>query len=288
MVPISFEYFPPKTEEQQAVFQQTHQSLCQLNPEYVSVTYGAGGSTLNFTEKTVLDIQSGSGQDVAPHISCLGGQLDEIRDLLSRYREAGISRLVALRGDMPSGMAMAGELRWANELVSFIRQETGDHFHIAVACYPEFHPESETARRDLDHFGLKVDAGANEAITQFFFNTDAYFRFVDDCEKRGIDVPIVPGIMPIINYSKLARFADMCGAEMPRWLRVRLRDFGDDRQSIRAFGIDFVTELCQRLIDGGAPSLHFYTLNRALASREICANLGLAADDTKQESQKVG
>ncbi len=275
MIPISFEYFPPKTAEQNIVLNETHRRLTRLQPEYCSVTYGAGGSTVNHTERSVMDIHHAAEIPVAPHISCLGGAMNDLKSMLNRYQDAGINRLVALRGDMPSGMAVAGELRWANELVSFIRQETGDHFHIAVACYPEIHPEAETANRDLDFFKQKVDAGANEAITQFFFNADAYFRFLDDCQVRNIDIPIVPGIMPIINFSRLSRFASMCGAEMPRWLRLRLRDFGDDRDSIRDFGIDFVTDLCQRLIDGGAPSLHFYTINRSLATLKICKRLGL-------------
>jgi methylenetetrahydrofolate reductase (NADPH) len=273
MIPISFEYFPPKTAEQKAVFQDTHAALKLLSPEYFSVTFGAGGSTLEHTEDTVLAIHR--EQPVAPHISCLGGHAESIGQMLDRYREVGINRIVALRGDMPSGMGVGGEFRYANELVRFIRQHAGDHFHIHVACYPEFHPESETAHGDLDHLRQKIDAGANEAITQFFFNADAYFRFVDDCRARGIDVPIVAGIMPIINFTQLARFSDMCGAEMPRWLRKRLRDFGDDRASIRSFGIDVISDMCQRLVAGGAPGLHFYTLNRAAAAVAICRNLGI-------------
>lgn len=277
MIPISFEYFPPKTEEQEVVFRDTHAQLKALGPEYFSVTFGAGGSTLSHTEETVLGIHS-EGQSAAPHISCLGGRADSLGEMLDRYREAGIHRIVALRGDMPSGMAVAGEFRFANELVAFIRERGGEDFRIHVACYPEFHPECETARGDLNHFKLKVEAGADEAITQYFFNADAYFRFVDDCRKAGIEIPIVPGIMPILNFTQLARFSDMCGAEMPRWLRKRLRDFGDDRASIRAFGIDVITDLCRRLVEGGAPGLHFYTLNRATASIAICRNLGLGGD----------
>ncbi|MDJ0655530.1 MAG: methylenetetrahydrofolate reductase [NAD(P)H] [Xanthomonadales bacterium] len=275
MTSISFEYFPPKTSEQRAVFLESHEQLKQLNPDYFSVTFGAGGSTLEHTEETVLEINQDPDQHVAPHISCLGGRAESVRKLLNAYRDAGVSRIVALRGDMPSGMAIGGEFRHANELVQFIRDETGDHFRIHVACYPEFHPEAETAERDLAHFRRKVEAGADEAITQYFFNADAYFRFVDDVRALGVEIPIVAGIMPIINYTQLARFSDMCGAEMPRWIRSRLRDFGDDRASIRSFGIDVITSLCQRLIDGGAPGLHFYTLNRATAARRICANLGL-------------
>ncbi len=278
MASISFEYFPPKTAEQRAVFADTHKRLKALKPEYFSVTFGAGGSTLDFTRETVLEINRDPDQRVAPHISCLGGSGDSILKLLNVYREAGIDRLVALRGDMPSGMASAGEFRHANELVGFIREQTGDHFKIEVACYPEFHPEAETARGDLENFKRKVEAGADEAITQYFFNADAYFRFVDDVRAAGIEIPIVPGIMPIINYTQLARFSDMCGAEMPKWLRRRLRDFGDDRASIVSFGIDVISDLCRRLLDGGAPGLHFYTLNRAKASTAICRNLSLAED----------
>lgn len=275
MVKISFEYFPPKTDEQRAVFADSHAKLKTLAPEYFSVTFGAGGSTLDYTEETVLGIQAEAGQRAAPHISCLGGTRKTIAQMLANYRAVGIDRIVALRGDMPSGMASAGEFRYANELVEFIRAETGDHFTIGVACYPEFHPECDSAERDLLNFKRKVDAGADEAITQYFFNADAYFRFVDDVRKLGVDIAIVPGIMPIINYTQLARFSDMCGAEMPRWLKRRLQSFGDDRASIQAFGIDFVSELCQRLIDGGAPGFHFYTLNRAKASLAICDSLGL-------------
>jgi methylenetetrahydrofolate reductase (NADPH) len=276
MVPFSFEYFPPKTAEQQAIFRDTHRQLTRLRPEYFSVTFGAGGSALQHTEETVLKINAEAEQQVAPHVSCLGGRAESIGQLLDSYREAGINRIVALRGDMPSGMAVGGEFRYANELVAFIRERAGDHFRIHVACYPEFHPESETAQRDLEHFKRKVEAGADEAITQYFFNPDAYFRFVDDCRAMGIETPIVPGIMPIINYTQLARFSDMCGAEMPRWLRKRLRDFGDDRNSIRRFGVDVITRMCETLIQGGAPGLHFYTLNRAAAPVEICNNLGIS------------
>ncbi len=275
MAHISFEYFPPKTDEQRAVFTDTHSKLKALTPEYFSVTFGAGGSTLDHTEETVLSINAEPTQKAAPHLSCLGGTRQTIARMLKTYQDAGVDRIVALRGDMPSGMAAGGEFRYANELVEFIRSETGDHFTIDVACYPEFHPECESAERDLANFKRKVEAGADEAITQYFFNADAYFRFVDDVRDLGIDIPIVPGIMPIINFSQLARFSDMCGAEMPRWLKRRLQSFGDDRASIQRFGIDFISELCQRLIDGGAPGLHFYTLNRAKASQAICANLGL-------------
>ncbi len=273
---ISFEYFPPKTPEQQAIFDATHAELQSLNPTFFSVTFGAGGSTLEHTEQTVLAIESASAARAAPHISCLGGRRESVGRLLDTYKEAGISRIVALRGDMPSGMASAGEFRYANELVAYIRERHGDHFRIHVACYPEVHPEAETIDGDLNHFQAKVEAGADEAITQYFFNADSYFHFVDCCRDKGIDIPIVPGIMPITNYTQLARFSKMCGAELPRWLRKRLQSYGDDRASIRAFGIDFVSGLCQRLLEGGAPGLHFYTLNRAPASVAICKNLGIA------------
>ena len=274
---VSFEYFPPKTEEQRVVLKNAQNKLTAYQPEYVSVTFGAGGSTREFTRDTVLDMHQRYG-NAAPHLSCLGATLAEITELLKTYRDAGINRVVALRGDMPSGMASAGELRYANELVEFIRNEHGDYFHIEVACYPEFHPQSETARADLRHFKQKVEAGASGAITQYFFNADAYFRFVEDCRAAGIDVPIVPGIMPITNYTQLARFSEMCGAEMPRWLRQRLRDFGDDRAAICDFGVDFISQMCSRLLEGGAPGLHFYTLNRAQATSAICDSLGLNTD----------
>ncbi|GJM10707.1 MAG: methylenetetrahydrofolate reductase [Lysobacteraceae bacterium] len=273
-LPISFEFFPPKTDEQRVVLNNAHRQLSEYKPEYFSVTFGAGGSTREFTRDTVMDLHE-RYQNATPHLSCLGASVAEIEQLLNDYREAGINRLVALRGDMPSGMASAGELRYANELVEFARAKHGNHFNIQVACYPEFHPQCETAAADLRNFKRKVDAGADGAITQYFFNADAYFRFVDDCTAVGIDIPIVPGIMPITNYSQLARFSEMCGAELPRWLRKRLRDFGDDRAAIASFGVEFITDMCQRLIDGGAPGLHFYTLNRAKATKQICQGLGL-------------
>jgi methylenetetrahydrofolate reductase (NADPH) len=265
------------------VLQGTHQALSALQPDYFSVTFGAGGSTRDQTRETVLELNRGGGPLVTPHISCLGCSAENIRGMLREYRSAGIDRIVALRGDTPSGMAIGGEFRFANELVSFIRQETGDHFCIHVACYPEFHPEAETAQRDLQNFKRKVEAGANEALTQYFYNADAYFYFVDQCRKAGIGIPIVPGIMPIINFFSLSRFSDSCGAEIPRWLRRKLQGFGDDRPSIQAFGIEYVSDLCQRLIDGGAPGLHFYTLNRATASLKICKNLGLTISQTEND-----
>ena len=275
MTRISFEYFPPRTAAQQATLDETHRQLKKLSPEYFSVTFGAGGSTQQFTEQTVLRINAEQGQQAAPHLSCIGSTRESICEILSGYQEAGISRLIALRGDRPSGMASAGELRYANELVELIRSETGDHFTINVACYPEYHPEAATAQHDLSHFKRKIDAGANEAITQYFFNADAYFRFVNDARDAGIDVAIVPGIMPITNYTQLARFSSICGAEIPRWLKLRLEGYGDDRSAISAFGVEFISELCQRLIEGGAPGLHFYTLNRADAASQICDNLSL-------------
>ena len=277
MVPISFEYFPPKTGEQKERFWSTHERLSGLDPQYCSVTFGAGGSTLSYTQETVLALHQAPGPSVAPHISCQGGSADEIRDLLNGYREAGIRHLVALRGDVPSGMASAGEFRYASELVEFIRRETGDHFHIEVACYPEFHPEADNPERDLANFRRKVEAGADGAITQYFFNPDAYFRFQDDARRAGVEVPIVAGIMPITNYRQLARFSDTCGAEIPLWLRKRLAQYEDDKASLLALGTEVVTRLCERLIRGGVPGLHFYTLNRAKATTEICRNLGMGS-----------
>lgn len=259
---FSIEFFPPKTEEGKTKLRKTREELVKLNPAYISVTYGAGGSTQQGTLDTVLEIKK-AGIDAAPHLTCVGSTKENIRELLQTYIDNGISRIVALRGDMPSGMHEMGELRYANELVEFIRKETGDHFHIEVAAYPEFHPQAKSAKADLEHFKRKVDAGANSAITQYFYNADAYYRFVDDCEKMGLDIPIVPGIMPITNYQNLARFSDMCGAEIPRWLRKRLEDFGDDAASLRAFGQQVTTQLCKTLLEQGAPGLHFYSMNRA-------------------------
>ena len=272
---FSIEFFPPKTEEGKAKLRQTREELAKLNPTYISVTYGAGGSTQQGTLDTILEIKN-AGIDAAPHLTCVGSTKENIRELLQTYINNGISRIVALRGDMPSGMHEMGELRYANELVEFIRTETGDHFHIEVAAYPEFHPQAKSAKADLEHFKRKVDAGANSAITQYFYNADAYFRFVDDCEKMGLGIPIVPGIMPITNYQNLARFSDMCGAEIPRWLRKRLEDFGDDAASLRAFGQQATTQLCETLLEQGAPGLHFYSMNRAdptqLIWRELLNN----------------
>ncbi|NOT68924.1 MAG: methylenetetrahydrofolate reductase [NAD(P)H] [Methylophilaceae bacterium] len=259
---ISFEFFPPKTTEGIAKLRETRKQLAQLNPKFFSVTFGAGGSTRDRTMDTVLEIQR-EGFDAAPHISCISSSKEEIRQLLSDYKNANIRHLVALRGDVPSGEVSAGDFRYANELVTFIRQETGDWFQIEVAAYPEFHPESSSPTADLQHFKNKVDAGANAAITQYFYNADSYFRFMDQCGALGINIPIVPGVMPIYNYTQLARFSGVCGAEIPRWLRLRLQEYGDDMASLRSLGLDVVTDICEQLLAGGAPGLHFYTLNQA-------------------------
>ena len=272
--PISFEFFPPKTEEGREKLLGVSQKLGQLDPAYFSVTFGAGGSTQQGTIDTVLDIKQ-QGFSAAPHLSCVGSTKENIREILTNYKDNGIDRIVALRGDIPSGTLDVGEFRYANELVSFIRQETGDHFHIEVAAYPEMHPQAANAQADMLNFKQKVEAGANSVITQYFFNFEAYVRFVEDCDKMGVHLPIVPGIMPITNYSQLARFSDMCGAEIPRWIRQRLIGFADDRESIKAFGTDVVSELCQSLLDYGAPGLHFYSMNQAEASLAICRNLGV-------------
>ncbi len=271
---FSFEFFPPKTPEGAEKLKKVRAELGALKPKYFSVTFGAGGSTQQGTFDTVVDIQQ-AGFDAAPHLSCIGSTKQNIRELLDKYIEHGIHRIVALRGDMPSGMQEAGEFRHANELVAFIRAETGDHFHIEVAAYPEFHPQAANAREDLLNFKRKVEAGANSAITQYFFNPDAYFRFIEDCEAMNVTIPIVPGIMPITNYTQLARFSDMCGAEIPRWIRKRLESFGDDRDSIRAFGEDVVSDLCHQLLETGAPGLHFYSMNQVGPSLAIWNNLGL-------------
>jgi methylenetetrahydrofolate reductase (NADPH) len=248
--------------------------VCSSDLRFFSVTYGAGGSTRERTLSTVLEIKQ-AGFDAAPHISCIGSTRADIGETLDLYQSKGIRHIVALRGDLPSGAASAGELRHANELVQFIRERSGGHFHIEVACYPEFHPQARSAQDDVRNFKRKVDAGANSAITQYFFNADSYFRFVDDCEAIGIGIPIVPGIMPIGNYSQLARFSDTCGAEIPRWLRLKLAGFGDDIASIRGFGLDVMTDLCDRLLSAGAPGLHFYTMNQAGPTSTIWQRLGL-------------
>ncbi|MES2353408.1 MAG: methylenetetrahydrofolate reductase [NAD(P)H] [Pseudomonadota bacterium] len=271
---FSFEFFPPKTPDGAEKLRATRRQLAQLKPTFFSVTFGAGGSTRDRTLETVLEIQS-EGQNAAPHLSCIGSTQESIRAILDQYRAGGIHHIVALRGDMPSGMMDAGEFRYANELVQFIREETGDTFSIEVAAYPEFHPQARSAQENLRHFKMKVDAGANAAITQYFFNADAYFNFIDECEAMGIRLPIVPGIMPISNFTQLARFSDMCGAEIPRWLRLKLQSYGDDTASIKAFGLDVITDLCDRLLSAGAPGLHFYTLNQAGPTSTIWQRLGL-------------
>ena len=267
--PISFEFFPPKTDEQRATLEAALPKLKALAPEYVSCTFGAGGSTLSYTPETIRHLREEHGLDAAPHLSCMGGTREEIRALLERYAQMGCRRIVALRGDLPSGMASYGDFRYASDLVAFIREKCGDRFHIEVACYPEVHPQSDDAHADLRHFRTKVEAGANGAITQYFYNSDAYFRFVDAARRAGITLPIVPGIMPIANFSQLKRFSDLCGAEIPRWLGKRLHAFGDDVESIREFAAEVVAELCDRLVAGGAPGLHFYTLNRARATLAV-------------------
>jgi methylenetetrahydrofolate reductase (NADPH) len=263
---ISFEFFPPRTEEQKLILESTWQKLAPLRPEYLSVTFGAGGSTLDATRETVSALAAGTDVPVAPHISCMAPSENLLHDLLNNYREQGIRRLVVLRGDRPDGFSGPGPFQYANELVAYIRREFGDSFRIEVACYPEFHPESGSSRSDLHYFKQKVEAGADGAVTQYFYSAAAYFHYVDDCRRMGIEIPITPGIMPITNYRQLSRFSEMCGAEIPQWLRRRLEAFGDDGASIRAFGLDIVTELCERLLAGGAPGLHIYTLNRANAS----------------------
>ena len=273
----SFEFFPPKTDEGVRKLRLVREELAQLQPRFFSVTFGAGGSTQARTSETVAEIQA-SGSEAAPHLSCIGSTREALGELLDDYRRQGIRHIVALRGDMPSGMQEPGELAHANELVAFIRERTGDHFFIEVAAYPEFHPQSEhDPAGDVDRFRDKVNAGANAAITQYFYNAESYYRFVDDCEARGVDIPIVPGIMPITNYHNLVRFSDACGAEIPRWLRLRMAAYADDPESLAAFGTDVVTELCRQLLEQGAPGLHFYTMNRTQPTVAIWQNLGLSA-----------
>lgn len=271
---LSFEFFPPQTAEGAEKLRATRRQLAQLKPAFFSCTFGAGGSTRDRTLETVLEIQA-EGLPAAPHLSCIGSTRDNVRAVLTRYQEAGIRRIVALRGDLPSGMADPGEFRYANELVEFIRAETGDWFRIEVVAYPEYHPQARSPRDDLANFKRKVDAGADSAITQYFYNADAYEQFVDQAQALGVGVPIVPGIMPIANFSKIARFSDACGAEIPRWMRKKFESFGDDAASVRAFGLDVVTALCERLLSGGAPGLHFYTLNQAGLTSTIWQRLGL-------------
>ena len=271
---FSFEFFPPRTQQGAEKLRATWRQLAQLKPRFFSVTYGAGGTTRERTLGTVLEIRE-AGYEAAPHISCVGASRADIAATIELYRSEGIRHVVALRGDVPSGMASSGELRYASELVAFIREKTGDRFRIDVACYPEFHPQARSPRDDVQNLKRKIDAGANAAITQYFYNADGYFRFVDECEALGIEVPVVPGIMPIGNFVQLARFSDACGAEMPRWLRLKLASFGDDLASIRSYGLDVVTDLCDRLLSAGAPGLHFYTMNQAGLTSTIWQRLGL-------------
>ena len=271
---ISIEFFPPQTPEGVEKLRAVREKLAVLEPEFFSVTFGAGGSTRERTFAVVKEIAA-EGFNAAPHLSCIGSTRQNIRDILNDYRSAGIRRIVALRGDLPSGTAEAGEFRYANELVEFIRKETGDHFRLEVAAYPEWHPQARFPRDDLANFVRKVKAGADAAITQYFYNADAYFHFVDEVRALGVDIPIVPGIMPIASFSKLARFSDACGAELPRWMRRKFEGLGDDTDAIRAFGLDIVTELCERLLAGGAPGLHFYSMNQSALTLEICKRLGI-------------
>ncbi|MCD6025771.1 MAG: metF [Solimicrobium sp.] len=269
---FSIEFFPPKTLEGVEKFRTTRRKLAALNPTYFSVTFGAGGTTQQGTLDTVLELRA-EGFDAAPHLSCVGGNAESIRAILQQYQANNIRRLVALRGDSPSGYGLGGEFRYASELVKFIRQESGDWFHIEVAAYPEMHPQARSPHDDVVNFAHKIRAGANAAITQYFYNADAYFQFVDASKKLGIDVPIVAGIMPITNYMQLMRFSEMCGAEIPRWVRLKLASYGDDGASIKAFGLDVVTQLCDRLLAGGAPGLHFYSMNQAEATIAIWQRL---------------
>ena len=272
---ISYEFFPPKTPEGITNLTVAAQNLMSSKPHFFSVTFGAGGSTRSGTLDTVTLLSKQTGISVAPHISCIGSSTNEILGILTNYQDLGIRRLVALRGDMPSGMVNAGDLHYASELVALIRQHTGSHFHIEVAAYPEFHPQAKSARDDVLNLQRKYEAGANSAITQYFFNPDAYFNYLDDCAALGINIPVVPGIMPITQFSSLARFSDVCGAEIPRWIRKRLEGYGDDINSIQKFGLEVVTKLCERLLAGGAPGLHFYTLNRDKASLDIIKQLNI-------------
>jgi len=273
---LSLEFFPPQTAEGADKLRVVRQKLAVLKPEFFSVTFGAGGTTQERTFEAVFEIQR-EGHQAAPHLSCIGSTREHIREILQRYQAAGIRRIVALRGDLPSGVGFAGELRYANELVEFIRAETGDHFQIEVAAYPEYHPQARSPRDDLLAFKRKVDAGADSAITQYFYNLDAYLHFRDECAALGITIPIVPGIMPIVSFSKLARFSDACGAEIPRWMRRKFEAYGDDTDSIKAFGLDVVSELCAKLLAAGAPGLHFYSMNQAAPTLAVCERLGILA-----------
>ena len=275
---ISCEFFPPKTDKGAANLRQVREDLLTLKPEFFSVTFGAGGSTQDNTMEAVLEIQQQQPRtavDAAPHLSCIGANADKLNAMLTHYQQHNIHRIVALRGDLPSGMRDPGDFRFANELVEFIRQQTGDYFTIEVAAYPEVHPQAHSAEQDLENFKRKVDAGANSAITQYFYNIDSYRYFIDRCQKKGIDIPIIPGIMPINNFAQLARFSAGCGAEIPRWLRKRLEEFYDDTASMQAFSLDFLTDFTQQLIDNGVPGLHFYTMNKTEPTLTICRRLGL-------------
>ena len=271
---VSFEFFPTKTPEGAVKLRAVRQQLYALKPQFCSVTYGAGGSTQEGTFAMVGEILA-EGQSAAAHFSCIGATRASVRNELAQLQVIGVKRLVALRGDLPSGYGIGGEFQYASDLVAFIREETGNHFHIEVAAYPEIHPQAKSPEADLQAFATKVRAGANSAITQYFFNADAYFRFVDDAQRLGLEVPIVPGIMPILGSTQLMRFSDACGAEIPRWLRLRLQSFGDDTASIRAFGLDVITSLCEQLRSGGAPALHFYTMNQSAATLELCRRVGV-------------
>jgi len=273
-LPVSIEFFPPKTPEGVEKLRLVRQALYALKPEFCSVTFGAGGSTQEGTFNTVRDILA-EGASAASHLSCIGATHVGVREQLATLQAMGVKRLVALRGDLPSGYGAGGEFHYASDLVAFIRAETGDSFHIEVAAYPEIHPQARSPESDLKAFASKVQAGANSAITQYFYSADAYFRFVEDADALGVQVPVVPGIMPITSSTQLMRFSDACGAEIPRWIRLRLQGFGDDTSSIKAFGLDVVTDLCEQLRAGGAPSLHFYTMNQSAAVLEICDRLGL-------------
>ncbi|MEG1680562.1 MAG: methylenetetrahydrofolate reductase [NAD(P)H] [Stenotrophomonas sp.] len=274
MTALSFEFYPPKTDDQRAQLDRTAAKLKGYAPEYVSCTFGAGGSTLSYTSETVRHLNQHHGLQAAPHLSCVGGTREEIRELLKLYRAIGVKRIVALRGDLPSGMGFPGDLRYASELIAFIRAEHGDAFRIEVGAYPETHPQASDALADLRHFKTKIDAGADAAITQYFYNPDAYFHFVDAARKLGVEVPIIPGVMPISNFSQLRRFSEQCGAEIPRWVSKRMQAYGDDAESVRSFGADVVAGLCERLIAGGAPSLHFYTLNLAKPTNAVLERIG--------------
>jgi methylenetetrahydrofolate reductase (NADPH) len=271
--PVSFEFYPPKNDEQREQLRRTVSKLKIHAPEFVSVTFGAGGSTLSYTPETVRELRQTHKLNGVPHVSCMGGTREEIRELLNLYKALGCTRIVALRGDLPSGMARMGDLRYASDLVAFIREEHGDHFRIEVGCYPEMHPQSEDALADLRHFKAKMDAGADSAISQYFFNADAYFRFVDDVRRLGVTAPIIPGIMPISNFSQLKRFSEACGAEIPRWIGKRMAAYGDDAESIRELAADVVAGMCRRLIEGGVAELHFYTLNLAKPTQSVLSRL---------------